>query len=562
MLHKATVKTYTASAAKPNLGVIDPTASHFGTAGRILAWFPQVNANGFATLSEDVPDSMISTLVGSTVDLEHVKKGFGQTSMLVPKENNTVCGSIVEAARTDEGIDISTKLERSLISAFGFTPADFEPGIGVLSAFSQEMDFLPSEGSYIVVDKSDPSKILEKIPYADGLAAGLPDVADGVGPSRMVAGTWQYTFKDGNPVYFAAKPSSFVGVGHVAKPADPTALTYRMVANERGEKKLVGFYPGLDDGPAAPAEMTGMGDVNSTDLNVWGSDCLSNPDILTASADNFPHEDEAADKKNKDGDFAVNYSCLDYGSVTNGRPNIDKKRLFKIKNDKGELDRNRLISAYRALMGTRGDIHLVSSLPSAVRNHALALVRQGLKSTKPKITKENSSMKDPEIEALDAKIAELAAQRKLISSADHQVVVDAKAEAEAKVATLTASISEKDTAIADLTEKLATATAKIAEFEATALAAERLAALEAIHPFSEDEKKAETFGDFTKSLASLTVDGLENAKLKRTIAAMQAKAEATPARVLANVRPTVNPVPATGATMVNGEEPLSVGLLY
>jgi hypothetical protein len=308
--------------------------------------------------------------------------------------------------------------------------------------------------------------------------------------------------------------------------------------------------------------MTGMGDVNSTDLNVWGSDCLSNPDILTASADNFPHEDEAADKKNKDGDFAVNYSCLDYGSVTNGRPNIDKKRLFKIKNDKGELDRNRLISAYRALMGTRGDIHLVSSLPSAVRNHALALVRQGLKSTKPKITKENSSMKDPEIEALDAKIAELAAQRKLISSADHQVVVDAKAEAEAKVATLTASISEKDTAIADLTEKLATATAKIAEFEATALAAERLAALEAIHPFSEDEKKAETFGDFTKSLASLTVDGLENAKLKRTIAAMQAKAEATPARVLANVRPTVNPVPATGATMVNGEEPLSVGLLY
>jgi hypothetical protein len=337
-----------------------------------------------------------------------------------------------------------------------------------------------------------------------------------------------------------------------------------MVANEAGDKKLVGFYPGMDDGPAAPYDMTGLADENTSDLNIWGSDILSHPDILSASADKFDHEAEGKDKKNKDDDFAVNYSCYDLGSVTNGSPKLDKKRLFKIKNDKGDFDRTRLISAYNALTGRRGDTHLINDIPSRVKGHAMALVRHGLKATKPNIKKENSSIMDPEIQALEARIAEMTAAKKLYSAADFAAVETRAATAETELATLKASIAEKETAVTTLKAALEDANKVIGEYKATALASERLAALEAVHPFSEDEKKAESFPEFVKSLASLTEDGLENAKLKRTIASMQASIKETPSRVLAAVRttPSVNPVPATGAALVEGHPALGLGDLY
>lgn len=560
----ASIRMYSVPEVEPSLKPPPSTGTHFGTAGRVLSFFPKVNKNGYTFEEENVPDELIKTLVGSTVDIEHLKPGYGAQSRLIDAHNTTF-GSIVAAKRVPgEGVDIACKLERSIAAQFGFASDDFAPG-KLLGQYSQECDYKPEAGSFIVVDKSDPTKIISRIPYADGVAIGLSTQ----NLSHVEGGEWKYVLHEGNPLYFSVTPTSFSGTGHVLVPADDSAVTYKLAAalnianavsvlpeadRPAKLKELLAGYEGVGGSPF-PAELTNLADT--TDLNAWTGDFLTHPDILTAEVDHL------VDHDNKDGDntklpdshFAAVFSQHDYSTVTNGDPLNKKTRAFRIKNDKGEFDRKRLIAAYRSLVGMRGCLDLASSLPSNVKFHALALVRQGLKETQPK-KKENSSIMDPEIEVLNRRIQEMTeAATKMVSKADHDAVIAERDQLKALVATLTA---DKATLVASVTDL----TAKVNEHEAKALSSARLSQLEAVHPFTKEEKEAETFTEFVKSLSALSEDGFAIKLLQRDNARLTAALNTQPQRVLSSVigRPATNPIPPANAG--RGDETDTVSFLY
>jgi hypothetical protein len=556
--------------AAPTLKPIEPTGTHFGTAGRLLSYFPQINLNGITFLEEDITPDLVQTLVGSLVDIAHVKPLYGVTSNLVPGAKNATIGAIVDAKMVaGKGIDISCKLERIVTRGFGYTPEDFTPGSGGLATYSQECEFNPLDGHFIVVDKSKPDKILHKIPYADGVALGMS--MDKI--SRCVSGKWEYVLHEGNPVYYAPKPSSFSGVAHLAAPADVSAVTYRMAAAANLAAQVVEALPGADlqtqldkareliksdyngmDGPPRfpPQDEVGLSDgaaYNGNDLNVYASDFLTHPDILSGvGVDKWDHsEDDANNPKIPDDHFAANYSCMDYSNVADSKPSIMKKRAFRVKNEKGEFDRRRLIAAYRALAGMRGRVDVARDLPNGVKAHAFALVRQGLKETKPKTQKGASSIMDPEIETLNQRIKELqTAQERMVSGDAHAAVV-------AEVETLKAAVAAKEAEHQALSTENTELKAKVKEFQDAALSAERLAALSAVLPYTEDEKKADTFGEFVKSLAGVSEDRFETMKLQRDntrLAQIVSAAQTNgTVRALSGQRAPLaaNPVPANNA---------------
>jgi hypothetical protein len=531
-------------------GVIEPpkpTATHFFTAGKVLSFFPTVNENGMTFFKEDISDEMVQTLVGSTVDIQHVKPGYNISDASVKGSNATI-GAITVASKTEDGIEILTKLERTVVSALGFSPEDFEPGVGRFAKYSQECDYLQSDAKFIAVDKSDPTKVVATLDYADGVERGLrPSV---VGKD----GKWEMCLFEGNPVYLRVKPVSFSGAGHVHNPADPSAQTFKMAAS-----KGVSFMPGMDQVSDFPADMVWNGSSLTPEAegNIWATDITSHPDILTADVDKF-HDEMAKgkedDPKLPDSHYAACFSEADPSNVTNGSPKINRTRLFRIKDNKGNLDRSRLIACYQCLMGSRGHSQM-PWMPSMVKAHALAVVRRGLKMTKPdnNTTKEISSKMEtnPEIEALNAQIAKLREEsEKAVSAAVHQSVVSERDALKAEVEKLTASLKE-------VTEEKATLVASLGEFKEKELSSARFAELEAVLPFSDEEKNAETFAEYVKGLARLSDDGIaieklrrENAKLNKEVAAQKAVSSRNP-----GFRPVANPVPTP-----EGVEEVAIGL--
>ena len=528
-------------------GVLEPpqaTPTHFFTAGKVLSFFPVCNENGMTFFKDDVPDDMVNTLVGSTVDIQHVKPGYNITDSAIKGSNATI-GAITEARKTADGIEIVTKLERTVVSAMGFSPEDFEPGVGRFAKYSQECDYRTSEARFIAVDKSDPSKVVATLDYADGIERGLRPSAVGHD------GKWDYCLLDGNPVFLAVKPVSFSGAGHVANPADPSAQTFKMAASKQA---ALSFMPGMDQAGDFPADMVWNGSAldPSAEGNIWATDITAHPDILTADVDKFHKERDNGkedDPAMPDSHFAACWSSLDGQNVTNGVPKVNRTRLLRIKDNKGNLDRGRLISCYQSLMGSRG--HLRPDMPEMVRNHALAVVRRGLKMTKPEIFKENSSKMEinPEIEALNTQIAKLREDaEKAVSAADHQSVIAERDALKADIEKLQASLKE-------VTEEKATLVASLGEYKEKELSSARFAELEAVLPFSEEEKTAETFGEYVKSLARLSEDGIaieklrrENQKLNKEVAAQKAVASRA-------FRPVLNPVPTP-----EGEEDTVIGV--
>jgi hypothetical protein len=456
---------------------------------------------------------------------------------------------------------VSNKLERLVAQTYGFTPDDFGPG-GVLGKFSQEMDFIPDQGKFVVVDDADRTKIVKTLSYADGLAAGFPEVTGSVGPSYMDRGEWKYTRFEGNPVFYAPKPSSFSGLGHVADPADKTAVVLKMAA----AKNKSDFYDGMDGGGVAPDSMSDSG-RRSADMSIWAADTTANPDLLTADVSKFHKEED--DGKAPDDFFACQFSMADFSSVTNGQPSVIQKRAFRIKDDKGNLDRKRLIAAYQALMGVRGAIHKADEIPARVRKHGLSVVRQGLKATLPNFIKEKSSLTMPDlptVEELNEQIKQLK-EVKAVSKADHDAVIaerDAKA---AEVANLTASLEAANAQVESIKTALATAEADVAEFKNKALSAQRYAELEAVLPFGDTEKAdADAHEAFKKSLASLTPEQFDiqvlsrkNTKLVAALEAAQANS-GTQLRLVAAQMPQTNPVPEPSGA--SAPERLSVANLY
>lgn len=618
------VKTYSPP-ADSKLSLPEPTDSHFFTAGRAISFWPKINANGYTLFKEDVSPSLVQTLVCSTTDLDHIKLGYGATSNEVTGTNNSTMGAIHQAELLDDGIDVVCKLERELVHALGYAPEDFEPGKGIFSSYSQESDFRADEGKYIVVDKADPTKILRTLSYKEGVALGFADKSGKPLVSQQdITGKWHYKEFSGGNVFYAFKPVSFCGVGHVAHPADDTALIYKLAASRelagmdlqyadlnpspefykkhgvkgsdgqyhlplppkghpdakryaravltrahqvtkltpeqvasqvRKAKEILGesskalsdWYPGMDQSGNPGNEMTQLfaGMQNTFDNNIWGGDIMSHPDILTSDGE-FSQEDDGDEP---DDHYVCCYSDADYANKADGNPLIVKHKLFKIKDAKGKLDRPRLISAYRTLMGTRGDIHKLESIPDKVRMHALARVRQGLNETIPTI-KETSSVHmttEEELQALDAKIEEMKTAKKLVSYADFQAVETKAATAEQEIAALkekvtllTSSLTEKET--------------ELGEIKAKELSSARIAELEAVLPFTEDEKKADTHVEYVKSLASFDDSRFEVEKLKRENLALK-KANSSVQKSLSSHKITLvqDPTPGTAAGFSWGE---------
>lgn len=570
-MDKLTIRIVSGAGGKNPLEVPAASPTHFYTSGKILS-FNEPNDNGYIFEKDKVPDEMVASLVASTTDLQHVKKGYGFTDSLFPGESNTTVGAILAAQKADDGIYIVNKIERAVAKAFGYTPEDFGPGM-IFGKLSQECDFNIAASEWVSLDKT--GKIVSRLSYADGIAAGYP-----MAPNKQWAGShiengqWKYHYdKDGNPVYMSVQLLSFAGVGHVVNPADPTATITRIAA---AAAQMNSFVPGMDDGPlAAPSAMTFAEDSKTSDGNYFMSDFYTHPDLLNAEVDKFADEDD--DGKSPDDHFAASFIKSDYDNVTDGKPAQTKVRAFKIKNDKGEFDRKRLIAAYRAIHGLRGNIEQADRLPFHVRASALALVRHGLKETNKNlqgVTKKVSTLVSGVV-LTDAQEAEAVANiekqlrdaQKIVSKGDYDAKVAEVADLQSQITTLKASLAEAQTAITTLQGEKETLTAKIAEGEAEKLSASRYATLNEILPFSEDEKKAETHVEYVKNLAKLSEEGFENAKLTRTVSklAAQVNSGATGHAVAAAAgsgAPAVNPVPVLNMNGQTGDNATGVPVLY
>ncbi len=158
---------------------------------------------------------------------------------------------------------------------------------------------------------------------------------------------------------------------------------------------------------------------------------------------------------------------------------------------------------------------------------------------------------NPEIAELDAKIAEFVKTSKLIAYTEHQAVVESLAVTTAEVAALTAKITELEEAKKTLSSALAEKDAALEEINSKELSSVRLAELDAILPYTEEEKKAETHVEYVKSLASLDNSSFEIAKLKRENQALKKSTSATQKSLASASRfPTTNPVPIPEGTEV------------
>lgn len=491
------IMTFAPAPAKKKLIPPENDNTFFYTAGRLLSYFPNVNDNGVAFFREDCKH-LIDTLIASTTDIEHVKPGYSVPALRGMK--NTIMGAICKVHEDEEGIDIISKNELDVAKAMGFTPEDFAKG-GGYATFSQECDHFPPDSSWIVVDKDDPSKVIKEISYIDGMTQGYRR-------SHVKDGKWDYFFVDGNPVYIRVRPLAFVGAGHVAQPADESAVIYAKLLSSKG---LASFYPGMDDPDGGPprdmvSEAGPQPGALGDDRNIFAQDFQLNPDLVMPSSYD-PDADKDLDS-HPDNNFAAVWT---EPHPEKGIHELVKKRQLRIRDAKGKLDRSCLIAAYHALCGMRGNTLVTAGMPSAVQAHALTQVREGLNLTKPS-TKEKSTKMEPEqlLAAERAKLAELtaAATAKETEIASLQAKITELSSAyEALKAEKEAAVAAKETEIASLKET-------VKSFKDGETAVSRLAELEAIHPLDASDKSEE----FVKSLASLDEARFETLKLRREIA--------------------------------------------
>ena len=345
------------------------------------------------------------------------------------------------------------------------------------------------------------------------------------------SGKWVYNHDEhGNTLFIRLRPLSFSGVGHVISPADETAMVYTYAACIEGEELIASLYPrtlsGLpmmdDPGYMSPNHddvMGGIGGENPFDTAAAVNDFSSHPDLSSASKD-YHGQDGDDDQDYNDESYAATYydnSSYDPSVPADQQTEpFEKKRAFRIKDKNGNFDRHRLIAAYHALTGMRGATHVKGKLPHPVAAHALAVIRQGLDQTKSKEKNMSEYNNNP---ALDADLAALKERERTLSqendkaSEAYRVLSQEFTEYKASQAELEA------TRIAEAEALKGT----IKEYADKALSSTRLAALDAAMPFTDEEKSAETFEEFVKSLASFTEEKMDNLVLRREL--QKAKSE-------------------------------------
>jgi hypothetical protein len=507
------IKTIDTTNAKPLLKVPESDGAFFYTAGRLLSYFPEVNQHGMTFFREDC-QPILSKLQGALVNVEHIKPGNGVDDPM--HLVNATIGSIYQYEDHPAGIDIVAKNDRQVVKALGFNEDQFSPGDGLYANFSQESDFIPRDASFIVVDKNDRTKVIDDIPFAQGQEHGI----SGWSKFNVRTQKWDNYNVNGNPVYLRLRPWAFSGAGHVMSPADPTGQVYSYAASQdAGLKMLSSFMPSMDSDDIEPLQS----DTGTTSLvpapgpRFGGADhamtLSEHPDLITTSTKDYSSEDDSP--AHPADHFAAVYQDAEG----------NKRKALRIKNDKGELHRGRLVAAYHSLAGMRGNTHVGKKLPQNVAAHAMAVVRQGLELTKPQKEISMSTDLNPNItkeleqitQLRDKAQAELDTKGKALSAAESanealtREFTAFKDETEKTVASMKQAIADKDTVIAERD-------ASLAEHAAKALSSERLSKLEALLPYAEDEKAAPEFAEFSKSLASMSEDRFELQVVRRELA--------------------------------------------
>lgn len=609
------VRMYSPPDATARIAVPQATDTFFYTAGRMLSYFPKINENGMAFFREDCK-GVAKTLMASMSDVQHEKPNYPDN----PKNVNKSIGAICDVLEHEEGIDICCKIEREVAKGLGYTAEDFMPGKGQFAKYSQECDFRPLDTSWIVVDKNDPTKLVKEVGYLEGLVAGYrcsrvvdgqwqhyfddgnpvyirvrPTSFSGVGhvinPADTSAQIYNYSADNSTKQVLVSffpgidAPNNDVPADMVTNVGDVTGEDANWMANDfQTHPDLITSALNLqtcDLFCSGHDAKEPYGDVHYADPGFQADKKkrypLDDPEHTRAAAHYFGKpENKAKYSKEQQGHIADQIrraeerfgvgdhaeSC--YAAVytdpdeKTGLP-VQKKAL-RIRDRDGNYDRNKLIAAYHALLGLRGDIATVRNIPLMVRTHALALVRQGLNETKPKVketpTKSMSMSIEQELEALKLKEAEL---NKAISG--HDTAVNAiKADYEKALASKDDEISTVKADLAKAVAENEKLVAKIKEFEDAAVAAERLAALEKVLAYTEDEKKAEAFDKFAKALASMSETEFKMELLTRHNTKLVAELEANKKAVASRV--VGNPFPGFTAPTAETEEKLSLSDLY
>ena len=245
---------------------------------------------------------------------------------------------------------------------------------------------------------------------------------------------------------------------------------------------------------------------------------------------------KAAEARHKIG----SYSNASYAAVwTKNHPEKPDKfvvnRRFRVVNDDGQLDREKLVSAYHSLSGVRGHTALVNDMPGPVKDHALALVRQGLQLTKNQIKEKSMSQPVDLTPNLTAELEDLKARAQALSSEK-----DASAAAlEAVRQEFSSYKTENEALIAELKQSVANLEAEVGTFKSKELSSVRLAQLEAVFPFTDEERTE----DFVQSLSSVSEDRMETLLLKRELAKTKAERATALSSILTPGATKVSPAP-------------------
>lgn len=254
----------------------------------------------------------------------------------------------------------------------------------------------------------------------------------------------------------------------------------------------------------------------------------------------------AAKQKHKIGSF----SNASYAAVwTKNHPEKPDKfvvnRRFRTTDDEGQLDRQKLVSAYHALSGVRGHTALTNDMPGPVRDHALALVRQGLQLTKNQIKEKSMSQPNDLTPNITAELEDLKARAQALSSEK-----DASAKALEDVRQEFSSYkTENEALITELRGEIENLKTEVGGFKSKELSSVRLAQLEAVFPFAEEEKTPE----FVQSLSAVSEDRMETLLLKRELAKAKSERAGAFSAAAGIVTPSVSPAPAfEGSRVTNG----------
>jgi hypothetical protein len=194
---------------------------------RLISWFPVVNSRGATYFSADITDEMISSLPFSLANLRHDK--------------GDIIGTVVSAARTDQGIDIVVQIDREAAIAQGLSILDLRAG-KCFSRVSVEMTRDPAMCRFLVVDGG--YNIIREIPTLAGRKAGI----------RRTTASDPYLYQ-GNKVIEAVVPERFTGVGFTPNPSDVGAELYALAADDETEERLL-LNP--NEAPLAQSQETDM----------------------------------------------------------------------------------------------------------------------------------------------------------------------------------------------------------------------------------------------------------------------------------------------------------------